>query len=120
MKIVNPVVVEPLLAEWAEAKAKIEADTDAAQRMEAIRAEGAALFASDPSQARATEPKRQKEITTQRGRATRALNAAQARQEDFIERLRKFRVLDPACGSGNFLYLSLRALKDIEHQVNLE
>jgi hypothetical protein len=29
-------------------------------------------------------------------------------------------VLDPACGSGNFLYLALRCLKDIEHQVNLE
>jgi hypothetical protein len=29
-------------------------------------------------------------------------------------------VLDPACGSGNFLYLALKCLKDIEHQVNLE
>ena len=31
-----------------------------------------------------------------------------------------FTVLDPACGSGNFLYLALHALKDIEHQVQLE
>jgi type II restriction/modification system DNA methylase subunit YeeA len=38
----------------------------------------------------------------------------------FLERLRGFRVLDPACGSGNFLYLALLALKDIEHRVNLE
>jgi len=38
----------------------------------------------------------------------------------FFERLRGFRVLDPACGSGNFLYLALLALKDIEHRVNLE
>lgn len=38
----------------------------------------------------------------------------------FLERLRQFRVLDPACGSGNFLYLALLALKDIEHRVNLE
>jgi type II restriction/modification system DNA methylase subunit YeeA len=29
-------------------------------------------------------------------------------------------VLDPACGSGNFLYLALLALKDIEHRVNIE
>ena len=29
-------------------------------------------------------------------------------------------MLDPACGSGNFLYLALKCLKDIEHQVNLE
>ena len=29
-------------------------------------------------------------------------------------------VLDPACGSGNFLYLALQALKDLEHRVQLE
>ena len=38
----------------------------------------------------------------------------------FLERLRKFVVLDPACGSGNFLYLALHELKDIEHRVQLE
>ncbi len=42
------------------------------------------------------------------------------RLHGFLERLRTFRVLDPACGSGNFLYLALRTLKDIEHQVMLE
>jgi hypothetical protein len=30
----------------------------------------------------------------------------------FLERLRSFRVLDPACGSGNFLYLALLSLKE--------
>ena len=39
---------------------------------------------------------------------------------DFLERLRAFTVLDPACGSGNFLYLALQALKDLEHRVQLE
>ncbi len=29
-------------------------------------------------------------------------------------------MLDPACGSGNFLYLALHALKDLEHRVQLE
>ena len=38
----------------------------------------------------------------------------------FLERLRGFTVLDPACGSGNFLYLAPHALKDIEHRVQLE
>jgi type II restriction/modification system DNA methylase subunit YeeA len=38
----------------------------------------------------------------------------------FLERLRAFTVLDPACGSGNFLYLSLRALKDIEKRILIE
>ena len=36
---------------------------------------------------------------------------------DFLKRLRAFTVLDPACGSGNFLYLALQALKDLEHRV---
>ena len=35
----------------------------------------------------------------------------------FRERLGGVTVLDPACGSGNFLYISLRALLDLEKQV---
>jgi len=42
------------------------------------------------------------------------------RFNEFLNRLRHFTVLDPACGSGNFLYLSLRALKDIEKRVLIE
>jgi hypothetical protein len=38
----------------------------------------------------------------------------------FLDRLRGFRVLDPACGSGNFLYVALLALKDIEHRAMVE
>jgi hypothetical protein len=38
----------------------------------------------------------------------------------FLERLHRFRVLDPACGSGNFLYLALKALRDVEKQVTIE
>jgi hypothetical protein len=32
----------------------------------------------------------------------------------FLDRLRSVRILDPACGSGNFLYIALGALKDLE------
>jgi hypothetical protein len=32
----------------------------------------------------------------------------------FLDRLRSVRVLDPACGSGNFLFVTLWALKDLE------
>jgi hypothetical protein len=53
-------------------------------------------------------------------RAPRALKRAASLHEGFIRRLKAFRVLDPACGSGNFLYLSLLALKDLEHRANLE
>lgn len=36
---------------------------------------------------------------------------------DFVERLAKVRILDPACGSGNFLYISMNLLKDLEKEV---
>src|SRR5660398_107277 len=39
--------------------------------------------------------------------------------EGFLDRLRSVRVLDPACGSGNFLYVALRALKDLEREALL-
>jgi type II restriction/modification system DNA methylase subunit YeeA len=36
--------------------------------------------------------------------------------EAFLDRLRGVTVLDPACGSGNFLYIALQALKDLERE----
>jgi hypothetical protein len=50
----------------------------------------------------------------------KAYRDAQAAFIGYLERLKAYRVLDPACGSGNFLYLALKTLKDIEHQVNFE
>lgn len=98
MQIVNPVIVEPLLAEWSEAKGKIEQ-----------------LLSKAPAQ---TKDKllRGAELAAR----TKAENEAEALHRAFLDRLSKFRVLDPACGSGNFLYLALKSLKDIEHRVNLE
>ncbi len=45
---------------------------------------------------------------------------AKAAYQTFLLRLNHFRVLDPACGSGNFLYLALKALRDIEKQAHIE
>jgi type II restriction/modification system DNA methylase subunit YeeA len=47
-------------------------------------------------------------------------DAAKQRYYAFLERLATFKVLDPACGSGNFLYMALRGLKDFEKRVILE
>ena len=77
MMIVRPVIIEPLLREWAGIKASM----------------------AKPR----TPEKRRREMFA-----------------GFLERLRTFQVLDPACGSGNFLYLALLSLKDLEHRVNLE
>ena len=90
MRIVDPVIVHPLLAEWTTAKAEI---AESLGRADAAKSRAAA--------------------TRQRRRAESTLGA-------FLERLRKFTVLDPACGSGNFLYLALHALHDLEHRAQLE
>ncbi|UWQ90843.1 class I SAM-dependent DNA methyltransferase [Rhodobacteraceae bacterium M382] len=98
MQIVNPVIVEPLLAEWAEVKAQIEVQLDKAPK--------------------ATKTKLLS--TKEKSAATRALVKAEKLHLGFVERLKAFRALDPACGSGNFLYIALLELKNIEHRVNLE
>jgi type II restriction/modification system DNA methylase subunit YeeA len=45
---------------------------------------------------------------------------AKAAYQGFLLRLNHFRVLDPACGSGNFLYLALKALRDIEKRAHVD
>ena len=40
-----------------------------------------------------------------------------ARIQAFLKKLRKLVVMDPACGSGNFLYVSLQVLLDLEKEV---
>jgi hypothetical protein len=45
---------------------------------------------------------------------------AQARFVLWLDELKNFRILDPACGSGNFLFLGLKCLKDVEHKSHLE
>ena len=54
------------------------------------------------------------------GTRTKARNQAQAALNAFLKRLADYRVLDPACGSGNFLYVALRELKNLEHLVQVE
>lgn len=90
LRIVNPVIKEPLLDEWATSRAAIKAS----------------LAKADEAKAPATRTKARKE--------------AEQTLQTFMHRLGEYRVLDPACGSGNFLYLALQTLKDIEHRAALE
>ena len=90
MLLVEPVVVRPLLAQWDAEKTAIAAELERA------------------------------EAAKSRPARTKRLNEAERRYRTFLNRLRGFTVLDPACGSGNFLYLALQALKDLEHRVQLE
>lgn len=45
------------------------------------------------------------------------LNEAQQQVRDFLKHLCEVRVLDPACGSGNFLYVTLEHLKRLEGEI---
>lgn len=98
MLIVNPVIVEPLTTEWGETRGEIKKLIESAP----MQTEEKLLRGSDLA------------------KRTTALNKAAVLHRAFIDRLKAFRVLDPACGSGNFLYLSLLAIKDLEHRANLE
>ena len=50
------------------------------------------------------------------GLAEGAADQARQRLDAYRQRLAAVKVLDPACGSGNFLYIALRALLDLERQ----
>ncbi|WP_283743025.1 DNA methyltransferase [Sideroxydans sp. CL21] len=85
LRIINPVIVEPLAKEWETARAEIA-----------------------------------EKIAKRKKSGDKAERDAQAVFTTYLDRLQAFRVLDPACGSGNFLYVALRVLKDLEHKANLD
>lgn len=93
--IVEPVILRPLRADWAIAKAKIEAV------MRPVLDE------------KAGGGKLEKRFEAARAKA-------EALRDTFVDRLCAIRILDPACGSGNFLYVALQEVKNLELQALLE
>jgi type II restriction/modification system DNA methylase subunit YeeA len=106
MQIIEPVLVRPLMAEWHAVRLTIAEQLDKAAKARARRPE-------KQSQARSVHASARREEEA-------ALRQARRLHETFVERLRNVRILDPACGSGNFLYLSILSLKDVEHRANLD
>ena len=92
MKIIRPVVEQPLLDEWQAVKQKIAVLTPAMKMVG----------------------------STKNSKPNKEMLEGYRLFRGFLDRLKNFRVLDPACGSGNFLYLALKTLKDLEHRVNIE
>jgi type II restriction/modification system DNA methylase subunit YeeA len=93
-KLIEPVILRPLRSEWTVVKHEIES----------------LLLGAQKPALRKTKPLR---------RMT-AREAAEETRSRFTDRLANIRILDPACGSGNFLYLALQGVKDIENSANLE
>jgi hypothetical protein len=103
-RLVLPTVIEPLRAEWANAQA------------------AALLLAHEASALEAQPPsvKNKKDFAAlDRHHAAVRAKWQEARQpvKDFLHRLCTLRVLDPACGSANFLYVTLEHLKRLEGEV---
>jgi type II restriction/modification system DNA methylase subunit YeeA len=93
--LVEPVIMAPLRREWTEALEKI------------------ASLAPDVIETRHGE-------SLFRPADESSIQEAQRLVDAFLEGLRAIRVLDPACGSGNFLYVTLRMLKDLEKEILVE
>ena len=144
MTIIRPVLSEPVLADWATTKSEIEALIDPAAKALSAELEAASQYPEMAEEIREVRsnltggpqlflfdelPKLRKHRQldqVRRGlrsadRAYRqALKEGEATYKTFLERLRALRVLDPACGSGNFLYLALDELKTLEWQIMVE
>ncbi|HET6441887.1 MAG TPA: DNA methyltransferase [Phycisphaerae bacterium] len=85
--VVEPVVMAPLRREWAAVREELEKQL---ARRRAARSPKAKRKADD------------------------AINQA---IQDFDHRLGSVLVLDPACGSGNFLYMAIQQLLELEREV---
>ena len=101
LRIVQPVVIDPLRAKWAALRATLEATLEKDPRPEL-----SALEMGDS--------KKRTQLTAWQRRQDRNVKEPVVR---FVDELRHLKVLDPACGSGNFLYVAFQQLKELERDV---
>ena len=105
--VVEPVVMTPLRREWETARREIEG----------------LLEGMGPSESGFSGFTDFQDYGPQSRQSRNPVNPdsddspARARLESFRQRLASVTVLDPACGSGNFLYIALRSLLDLEKEV---
>ena len=98
--VVEPVVMTPLRREWETARAEVESSESGFLGLGDFQDYGAQSHQSyNPVNPDSDE------------------SPARQRLEAFRQRLAGVTVLDPACGSGNFLYIALRSLLDLEKEV---
>ncbi|WP_291936433.1 DNA methyltransferase [Limnohabitans sp.] len=119
-RLVIPTVIDPLRAEWSDTQA---ATLVLMGEHDALNAEADQLtdaLAQQQKTERQGKAKAQKELdaidklrANARAKKREAIQTIQA----FHHRLCTVLVLDPACGSGNFLYVTLEHLKRLEGEV---
>ncbi len=109
MLVINPVVMDPLEREWDAARQEIEELLEGPVSSEA----GLSGLRNLPDYS----PQSRQSENLENPDSDNPTDRALARLLQFQERLAGVTVLDPACGSGNFLYLALRGLLDLEKRV---
>ncbi len=103
-RLVLPTVIDPLREDWTNAQAAALALAREASELE-----------TNPPQVKS---KKDFSALDRHHAAVRAKWADARKQvRDFLHRLCTLGVLDPACGSGNFLYVTLEHLKRLEGEV---
>lgn len=100
-RIIEPVLARPLLQVWEQTVQEIKSLMAKSKR----KKRGAYSAGGHHYKASAGDASYQK---------------AEQLFQQWLDQLKNYRVLDPACGSGNFLFLGLKALKDIEHKSHIE
>jgi hypothetical protein len=100
--LVDAVVMTPLRREWQETRTTVE------NLLETGRKTGGPGKGFGVQGSGKNDPKFRK-----------AMGEAGVLIHSFLSRLANVKVLDPACGSGNFLYVTLLKLKDLEKAVIL-
>ncbi len=119
-RLVLPTVMEPLRAEWANAQAAALLLAHEATTLEGnapsakTKADFEGLNSADSKaldiQSRKTQKDHDKSVDAK-------WTEARQHVKDFHHRLCTLHVLDPACGSANFLYVTLEHLKRLEGEV---
>jgi hypothetical protein len=117
-RLVLPTVIEPLREQWENVRAA--AITHANRSMQHA-ATAAAMEQSSSVKTKAGNLEgakaEYKTALDERKAADADMRKAQQEILSFHEQLCRVRVLDPACGSGNFLYVALQHLKILEGEV---
>jgi hypothetical protein len=115
-RLVLPTVMEPLRADWANAQAAAVLLAREAEALEANppqRKGGTTHDTFDPRQL----AKESKALVEHERKVREKWREALREVRRFHHQLCTTRVLDPACGSGNFLYVTLEHLKRLEGEV---
>src|ERR1035437_1456072 len=119
--IVEPVVLAPLRREWADVRAKAEKLLDVEAPL-SLSPTGFQPVGSSPAGGEGQGEGARKRPPAAATKAAQPIKKSRATAEKlvlaFLERIKTVRVLDPAGGSGNFLFVTLQKLLDLERDVN--